>query len=276
MSEKAVQSLKMLYCYAAEDQQWSEKIDLQLNDLKHRCHIFSFFDGELLPGIERKQVLLAQLPTMDLVLLLISAHFKKTSAFWNEISHETWAVQWLGGCRVIALLLEPVDWNNTPFAVRDVIPRKTNLVTDWRQPEPVAPLEVFPSDVKPVTEWQNQEQAFHTIKQNMLLVIEKQWLAKGDFHLTHGAGYEDKEALAAYNEALRLNLSITNAWYGKAHVLNRLKRYEEALAASNEALQLDPTFAWAWHTKGEALKALGQWRAAQQAKHKALQFGWPK
>ncbi len=70
MSGEPLQSLKMLYCFAPEDRQWVEEIDLHFNDLKDQCHIISQFDGELLPGTERKERLLAQLPETDLVLLL--------------------------------------------------------------------------------------------------------------------------------------------------------------------------------------------------------------
>jgi tetratricopeptide (TPR) repeat protein len=286
VTEESVQSLKMLYCYAHEDRQWPEEIDLHLSDLKRQCHIISQFDGELFPGAERKEQLLAQLPNTDLVLLLISAHFRKVEAFWDEISHEAWAVRWLGGCRVIALLLESVDWSDAPFASR----------------------EILPTDARPLTEWQSREQAFHNIEQGMRVAIEHQWLARGDLLRNEGGGCEDEKALAAYDEALRLNPSVKQAWYGKAHVLNGLKRYEEALSACDEALRLVPAFSWvwyakgrvfatlnrheealhaydealqldpsdrnAWYWKGKALKALGRRREARQAKRKAGQLGW--
>ncbi len=149
MPEEPLPSLKMLYCYAPEDRQWVEEIDLHFKDLKDQCHMISQFDGELFPGTERKEQLLAQFPDTDLVLLLISTHFRKVEAFWDEISHESWAVQWLGWCRVIALLLEPVDWCNAPFASREVLPTDDRPPTEWRNQGPVAHSEVFLRDAKP-------------------------------------------------------------------------------------------------------------------------------
>ena len=132
MPEEPLQSLNMLYCYAPEDRQWVEEIDLHLKDLKDQCQIISQFDGELFPGTERREKLLAQFPDTDLVLLLISAHFRKVEAFWDEISHESWAIQWLGWCRVIPFLLEHVAWSIAPFASREVLPRDVRSFTEWR------------------------------------------------------------------------------------------------------------------------------------------------
>jgi hypothetical protein len=115
MPEESVQSLKMLYCYASEDRQWPKERDLQLSNLKRQCPIISQFDGELFPNAERKEQLLAQLSETDFMLLLVSRHVQKVEAFWDEISHEVWAVQWLGGCRGVVLLRESVDWNHAPF-----------------------------------------------------------------------------------------------------------------------------------------------------------------
>lgn len=107
------------------------------------------------------------------------------------------------------------------------------------------------------------------------------------------------EALAAYDEALRLNPLLTEAWSGKAavfialgdhervrekaarqkkasqsdkgHTLMSLRRYEEALQASEEALQLDPTYFWAWKTKAYALSGLKRYEESIQAYDETLQ-----
>src|SRR5579883_683478 len=278
MPEETVQSLTLLYCYAPEDQHWAKEIDLHLSHLKRQCHIVSRFDGELLPNPERKGQLLAQLSETDLVLLLISPHFQHVESFWDEISHEAWAVRWLGGCRVVVLLLEPVDWSHAPYSSREILPRDVMAPVEWQGSESVAPLEVFPHDVRPLTQWQSQELAFQNIEQRMRVALEKQWLARGDYLRDEGGGVCDKEALAAYNEALRLNSSLSQAWYGKAHVLLSWKRYEEALRSCDEALRLDPAFSWAWYMKGNALAGLNRSEEALDAYDQALRldptFSW--
>ena len=115
MSEESAHSLTMLYCYASGDRQWVEEIDHHLSTLKRQCSLLSRFDGELVSSTEHKEQLLDRFEESALVLLLLSGHFKKVAAFWDELSHASWRLQWLGGCRVVVLLLEPIDWNDAPF-----------------------------------------------------------------------------------------------------------------------------------------------------------------
>jgi tetratricopeptide (TPR) repeat protein len=63
-------------------------------------------------------------------------------------------------------------------------------------------------------------------------------------------------------------------WLEDGTVLRDLKRYEEALAAFEQALRLDPNFTIAWHNKGNALDHLGKSREARQAYDRANQLGF--
>jgi len=270
MSEESAHSLTMLYCYASGDGQWLEEIDLHLSKLKRQCSLISRFDGELVSTTEQKEQLLARFQESDLVLLLLSGHFKKVTAFWDELSHASWKLRWLGGCRVIVLLLEPIDWNDAPFTAREIIPRSTRPLIEWQDPGPVDYINVFPGDIRPLMEWPSQELAFQQIEQEIRIAVEKHWLARGNYLRDEGGGVWDEEALAAYDEALRLNLSIRDAWYGKADVLNGLKRYNEALHACDEALRIDPMYFWVWYSKGNALTGLKRYEEALQAYDEAL------
>ena len=67
------------------------------------------------------------------------------------------------------------------------------------------------------------------------------------------------EALAAYDEAIRLNPADATAYYNKGTTLGKLERYAEALAAYDEAIRLNPTYASAYNNKSVALHSLGNW-----------------
>ncbi|HEU5199894.1 MAG TPA: tetratricopeptide repeat protein, partial [Ktedonobacterales bacterium] len=132
--------------------------------------------------------------------------------------------------------------------------------------------------------------------------IERHWLARGDFIHLESGGTMAEEALAAYEEALRLNPLLKEAWTGKAVVLleqrqheevleKALRRnpalkdprtgeayaligprlYEEALLASEEALQLDPAYFRAWKIKAHVLAGLKRYEESLQAYDEALQ-----
>ncbi len=63
-------------------------------------------------------------------------------------------------------------------------------------------------------------------------------------------------------------------WLDEGTALYNLKRYDEALAAYEQAIRLDPNYAFAYYGKGLALDKLGQSKEARQAYDKARQLGY--
>lgn len=269
-------SLNILHCYAPEDRHWLREIDRCLKPLRNECELSSWFDGELVPAADEKKKLLALFRRTDIVILLVSRHFKNVATFWDELGRKKNRMfAWPDLCRVAMILLEPVDWSEAPFATRDMLPRTAREPIDWQHPEPFNPTRVFPSDLRALTEWPNRDLAFREIEQGMRTAIEEHWLIHGDYCRTEGGGgggNQDKLALIAYNEALRLNPAIGRAWYGKAHVLVELNRYEEALEACEEALRLDSVFPWSWYVKGNAFAGLHRYKEALEAYDEALRL----
>ncbi len=98
-----------------------------------------------------------------------------------------------------------------------------------------------------------------------------QWLEEGN-------ALEDlkryNQALAAYEQAIRLDPKYTFAVVGKGNVLWHLKRFEEALAVYEQAIRFDPNYAFAYHNKGLALDKLGKSSEAKLAYDKARQLGY--
>jgi tetratricopeptide (TPR) repeat protein len=71
-----------------------------------------------------------------------------------------------------------------------------------------------------------------------------------------------EEALAAYEEAIRLDPTDALAYNNKGNVLQALGQYEEARVAFDEAIRLDPTHADAYCNKGTVLQSLGRYEEA--------------
>lgn len=82
-----------------------------------------------------------------------------------------------------------------------------------------------------------------------------------------------EEAIACFDEVLRLDPSYRVAWQGKGGVLLAQGRYEEALACFDRALALDPDSAVDWQNKGVALATAGRSPEAMECFQKASQLG---
>ena len=64
----------------------------------------------------------------------------------------------------------------------------------------------------------------------------------------------------------------SKTWYNKGIALLRLERYEEAIACFDEAIRLDPEYLLALYAKGNLLRKLGRDEEAEQCLAKAREL----
>ena len=80
-------------------------------------------------------------------------------------------------------------------------------------------------------------------------------------------------ALAALDDALRLDAGRADGWLKRGQVLRVLQRHAEALPAFEQAARLDPTSAEAWSQLGQLQRDSGAAEAAAHAFRQALAHG---
>ncbi|NEQ38648.1 MAG: tetratricopeptide repeat protein [Okeania sp. SIO3I5] len=83
---------------------------------------------------------------------------------------------------------------------------------------------------------------------------------------------EYQQALAAYNQAIRLNPKFADAYYNRAIVYDDLGEYEKALADYNQAIQLNPKFANAYYGRGLAYYNQGKYEQALADYNQAIRL----
>ena len=80
------------------------------------------------------------------------------------------------------------------------------------------------------------------------------------------------EALAAYDEAIKIDPNYAEVHCGRGDALAYLGRNQEALAAYNKAIKINPNFAIAHNNRGVLFRKLGRNKKALAAYHKAIKF----
>jgi WD40 repeat protein len=98
---------------------------------------------------------------------------------------------------------------------------------------------------------------------------KEQWLQQGNSY-SQAKRYE--EALAAYEQAIRLDPNFARSYLNMGNALYNLGRYKEALQAYEQAIRLDPNFARSYHNLGDVLSQSGQYEEAYSSYKKALQL----
>jgi tetratricopeptide (TPR) repeat protein len=79
-----------------------------------------------------------------------------------------------------------------------------------------------------------------------------------------------EEAIASYDKALEIKPDAHQAWFYRGFELRSLGRYEEAIASFDQALAIKPDDHQAWFNRGIALVSLGRYEEAIASYDKAL------
>jgi Flp pilus assembly protein TadD len=254
MADTPKQEIKLFYCYGRKDKNLRDELEKHLAGLKRRYHLTNWHDREILPGEEWEQAIDVHLNSAHLILLLISPDFMASDYCYSKEMHRALERHREGTCRVVPILLRPSDWKEAPFSS----------------------LQLLPTDARPITRWPNRDEAFQnvvteisrTIKDLLIsLKTKEEWYDEGKT-LRNLKRYE--EALAAFEQAIRLDPNHAVYYNEKGLALYDLKRYEEALAAFEQAIRLDPNHSTYHNNKGNTLNILKRYEEALIAFEQAI------
>src|SRR6266516_7737793 len=212
MTTASKRPLKLFYCYAREDKALRDELDIHLSSLKRQNLVTSWYDGEIGPGTEWEKEIDTHLRNADIILLLVTPHFLASDYCYDtEMKHALERHQ-TGKVRVIPIILRHTFWQDAPFHS----------------------LQILPTDAKPVTQWSDRDEAFWDITKGIhkaildlrvLFKTKQEWFDEGTAlsNLTR-----DEEAIAAFDQAIRLNPDYAEAYYGKGYALDQLQKPKEA------------------------------------------------
>jgi tetratricopeptide (TPR) repeat protein len=224
MATGPTKTVKLFFCYARKDKAYRDELDQHLSLLKRQKHITTWDDHGISPGSAWEKEIDTHLDSAHLILLLVSRGFLASDYCYGIEMKRALERHEAGTAHVIPIILRPVYWKGAPFSH----------------------LQVLPTDARPVTNWTDRDDAFADITENIYKTVEE----------------------------LQLSLKTKEEWLKDGVALGRLKRYEEALAVFEQAIRLDPNYPLAYASKGYALEHLGRNKDAQQAFERARQLGY--
>lgn len=144
-------SLEVFCAYSHKDELLRNELETHVSILKRRGIVSVWHDRRIMGGIEWAEKIDEHLNSADIILLLVSSDFIASDYCYDKEMTRAMERHELGEARVIPVMLRPCDWDGAPFFK----------------------LQGLPTDMKPVTRWISQDEAFTNIAVGIRRVAEE-------------------------------------------------------------------------------------------------------
>lgn len=151
MDQQQPDPVTLFYSYASEDKELRDELEKHLSVLQRQSIITGWYDGLIVPGMDRAQAVYEYLNKASIILLLVSSDFLASDYLYNEELQLALERSERREASVMVVILRPCDWEQATFGR----------------------LKCLPSDRKAVTTWSNQDEAFLNIEQGIRQAIEQ-------------------------------------------------------------------------------------------------------
>ncbi len=149
-STATVPPISLFYSYAHEDEPLRDELASHLKILERRGLIQAWHDRQIRPGQAWDRTIDQHLSAADLVLLLISKDFIGSDYIWGVELAQAMHRQQAGQCEVVPIIVRAVDID--PSDADDL---------------PFLKLQGLPPDLKPVTSWDNRDEAWTQVAKGL-------------------------------------------------------------------------------------------------------------
>jgi hypothetical protein len=127
--------LHLFYSYSHKDEAMRDALETHLSLLRREGVIASWHDRRIVAGQEWKGQIDRHLDEADIVLLLISADFLASEYCYAVEMQRALARHHAGEACVIPVIIRSVDWSSAPFATLQALPKDAKPVTKWDDPD---------------------------------------------------------------------------------------------------------------------------------------------
>ena len=152
------QAVEVFFSYAHKDEDLRDELAKHLRLLERQRIIAGWHDRRIPAGGEWAGEIDTHLQTARIILLLVSADFLASDYCYDIEVQQAMARHEAGDARVIPIILRAVDWQGARFGE----------------------LQALPKDGKPVTVWDNCDEAFTDIAKGVRAAIAERKSKRGE------------------------------------------------------------------------------------------------
>lgn len=142
---------EIFYVYAHDDERLRSQLEKRLGLLKRQGLINDWHDREINAGMEWENEIDSHLNRASNILLLVGPDFMASSYCYGVEMRRAMERHETGEARVIPVILRPVYWKKALFGK----------------------LQALPKNSKPVTLWQNRDEAFFKVAEGIRKAVEE-------------------------------------------------------------------------------------------------------
>ena len=135
MTNSSIHEITVFFSYSHQDEEWLEKLRPHLASLKRQGLIKTWSDRDISAGSEWAKAIDQNLESADIILLLVSANFLASDYCWDIELNRAIARHEAGEACVIPIILKPVDWSGAPFGKLQALPKNAKPITRWDDPD---------------------------------------------------------------------------------------------------------------------------------------------
>ena len=141
--------IEIFYAYSHLDEELRQQLENHLTLLERQGIIRNWHDRKISGGREWEGEIHEHLNTARIILLLISSDFLASDYCYDVEMNRAMERHEAREARVIPIILRPVAWRRSRFGI----------------------LQAFPKDAKPVTRWEDRDEAFTDIAERIEVVV---------------------------------------------------------------------------------------------------------
>jgi internalin A len=148
--EQLVKAKSVFFSYSHKDEGLRDELETHLKLLQRQSVVSTWHDRKILPSTEWDREIDGHLESANIILLLVSADFVASNYCWEKEVKRAMERHAKGEAIVIPIILRMCDWERAPFGK----------------------LQGLPTNVKPVTNWEDRDAAWTDVVKGIRKVAE--------------------------------------------------------------------------------------------------------